>query len=554
MYDWANSAFATSGVAAIFPVYFVFLFKEALGDGSVSFGITFTASSLWSLGIVLSTASVALTSPILGVIADKIAIKKILLFIYTSVGSLFTFLTFFSAYTSEPWIWLFAMFLFANIGFTGSLIFYNAFLPHLGTKDALDTISSKGFAYGYIGGGLLLLIHLGANLLASDTTYADLITRSSMASIGIWWFLWSLWTLKTLPEPSILNEAKGLTVISAITMAFTGLRNTFKEITKFKTIAIYLCSYLLFNDGLQTVLGIAGAYAADTLGIPLFFNMVTILIIQFVAAGGAILFGHLARKLTTKTALVISLVGWVIIVLLGVGLTPLVPSKQVDYEYQFTFNKDRNMYEIAAAPNMNNSSQNATWLANTGNLSKGDFVSAREAQIFVNRVSSLENSRHSASLSGGPLHGLSGVGLLHISTLGDNTLDWWPRFLRKAIWAPLGLNVGFQWLMLGVGVGVVMGGSQALARSLFAQISPHARSGEFFSFFGFMSRASSVIGPILYILVTSLLDTRSAVLSIVVIIIAGTIILKWVNVADGIKIASREDYEIKKAVPHKSLS
>ncbi len=553
MYDWANSAFATSGVAAIFPVYFVFLFKESLGDGSVSFGVPFTASSLWSLGIAVSTASVALTSPILGVIADRAAIKKTLLFVYTSIGSLFTLLTFFSAYTSEPWLWLFAMFFFANIGFAGSLVFYNSFLPHLGTKDVLDDISSKGFAYGYVGGGLLLLMHLGANLFTSGTDHADLVTRLSMASIGIWWFLWSLWTLNTLPEPSVMYEARRITVLSAIRIAIATLRNTFKEITRFKTIAVYLCSYLLFNDGLQTVLGIAGAYAADTLGIPLFFNMTTILIIQFVAAGGAILFGRIATIFTTKTALVISLIGWVIIVLMGVGLTPLAPYHQADYQYQLEFSKDRSMYELTASPNINNSSQNAAWNARTRNLSKGDFISVSAARIFVNHVSTMKNS-HSVFLAGGPLDGLEAVGPLHISNLGDGALDWWPSLLRKTIWAPIGLNVGFQWLILGVGVGLVMGGSQALARSLFAQISPHTRSGEFFSFFGFMSRASSVFGPMLYILVTGLLDTRAAVLSIVIIIIAGTIILKWVDVADGTKIASQEDRQIKNTVPHESLS
>ena len=103
------------------------------------------------------------------------------------------------------------------------------------------------------------------------------------------------------------------------------------------------------------------------------------------------------------------------------------------------------------------------------------------------------------------------------------------------------MPAGYQWLLLGVNVGLVMGGSQALARSLFSQISPETRSGEFFSFFGFMSRASSVFGPILYILVTGMLDTRSAVFSILLLIIGGTIILNWVDVDKGILIAKEED-------------
>ena len=177
MYDWANSAFATSGVAAIFPVYFVFLFKEALGESGTFLGITLTSSSTWSVGVAISTAIVALSSPVLGVISDRIPIKKVLLRTYIGAGSLFTALAFFSAYTSQPWAWMLGMFTLANIGFAGSLVFYNSFLPHLGTPRMLDDISSRGFAYGYAGGGLLLVVHLALILTTQDTDFADIATR-----------------------------------------------------------------------------------------------------------------------------------------------------------------------------------------------------------------------------------------------------------------------------------------------------------------------------------------------------------------------------------------
>ena len=102
MYDWANSAFATSGAAAIFPVYFVVIFTDAMGPEAYLFGMKFTGSSLWSLGAAISTAIVALSSPLLGVIADRVPIKKLFLWIYTITGSLFTVLAFFSAYTAHP--------------------------------------------------------------------------------------------------------------------------------------------------------------------------------------------------------------------------------------------------------------------------------------------------------------------------------------------------------------------------------------------------------------------------------------------------------------------
>ena len=133
------------------------------------------------------------------------------------------------------------------------------------------------------------------------------------------------------------------------------------------------------------------------------------------------------------------------------------------------------------------------------------------------------------------------AGKIHPSSLEGGPLDWWPSLIRNILWAPLNLEAGYQWLLLGVNVGLVMGGSQALARSLFSQISPETRSGEFFSFFGFMSRASSVLGPILYVLVTGMLDTRSAVFAILLLIVAGTAILQLVDVEKGILVAQQED-------------
>jgi MFS-type transporter involved in bile tolerance (Atg22 family) len=148
---------------------------------------------------------------------------------------------------------------------------------------------------------------------------------------------------------------------------------------------------------------------------------------------------------------------------------------------------------------------------------------------------------YGVSFRGGDMDGKSALGPAHPAVLGDGTLDWWPTAMRAVLWGPLGLDAGYQWLLLGTSVGLVIGGSQALARSLFAQITPQSRSGEFFSFFGFMSRMSSVFGPMLYIVATALFDTRVAVTSILIIIVAGAIILAWVDVAEGARVAEAEN-------------
>ena len=551
MYDWANSGYATAGGAAILPVYFVFLFKDTLGE-SVSFlGLTFTGSSTWSLAIAVSTAFVAITSPALGVIADRVAIKKVLLWIYTIVGSVATCLMFFSAYTGQPWLWFLAMFMLANVGFAGCLVFYNTFLPHIAPRELLDDVSSRGFAYGYVGGGLLLAIHLALILVTQDTEWADLVTRLAIMSIGFWWFGWALWTFKLVPEPHIPNEMHGLRPGRAVRLAFRELWHTFHEMRGFRVILIYLVAYLLFNDGIQTVLSVAGAYGADTIGIPLVFNMATILIIQFVAAFGAMGFSWLASRITTKGALMVTLVGWSVAVLFGVGVAPLEPARHGDFDYQLEYQAEMGVYVVGSAPEGEDSVAGRAWreeLASAGvitgkaaALEIGDTLSEAQAKALLERVGASDNAPYSISVQGGDLENEKATGRLHRSNLGDGPIDWWPATVRRLVWEPLGLDAPYQWLLLGVGVGLVMGGSQALARSLFAQIVPHTRSGEFFSFFGFMGRVSTVFGPLLYVVVTGLLDTRVAVFSIMALIVVGGVLLHWVDVRSGAKAADDED-------------
>ena len=551
VYDWANSGYAASGVAAILPIYFVFLFQDALGESVNVLGLTLTGSSTWSLAIALSTTMVVLSSPVLGVIIDRVAIKKALLWTYTLVGSLATCLMFLSAYVGQPWLWFLAMFLLANVGFAGCLVFYNAFLPHIAPRHLLDDVSSRGFAYGYVGGGLLLAVHLAVILLARDSQWADLATRLAICSIGFWWFGWALWTFKVMPEPPITNQVRRIRPLPALRLAFRELAESFRHIKGYRVIAIYLVAYLLFNDGIQTVLGVAGAYGAETVGLPLVFNMATILIIQFVAAAGAMFFSWLAYRITTKWALTAALAGWALVILFGVGVVPLAPQSHQDFDYQLSYQSPAGTYVVDAAPEVTDSAVDLAWgqeLESIGlvgwdgnHFEQGDTLSSLQAVALLATVESSEHAAHSISLADTPQGNVTAVGRLHPANLGDGPVDWWPDLVRRLVWQPLGLDAPYQWLLLGVGVGLVMGGSQALARSLFAQIVPHSKSGEFFSFFGFMGRVSSVFGPLLYVLVTGVLDSRVAILAILALIIAGGVMLKWVDVQEGTRVAGEVD-------------
>lgn len=541
MYDWANSGFATSGLTAILPFYFVFLFREQLGESADFFGISFTGSSMWSFGIAFSTALVVITSPVLGVIADRAAIKKTLLLIYTAVGALAVALSFFSAWTAHPWAWLFGMLIISNVGLAGAQVFYNSLLPHLAPNELLDDVSSRGYAYGYIGGGLLLLVHLVVIQLTQDTEIADLMVRVSLVSIAVWWFGWAIWTLKVVPEPPTYTSVSRLGAWEAISVGFTELRRTFKEVRAFKVVVIYLAAYLLFNDAVQTVPAVSGAFAADTLALPLIFIMATILIIQFVAGGGAMFFGWLAARISTKRALTVSLVGWAVIVLFGVAIVPLVPTDHQDFDYRLSHRAESGRYVIEALPELGDSPEDTMWADEVGQLDEGDTLGGEGARRLLEDVGASEYSSYSLSIRGGALDGQTAIGPLHPSTLGAGAIDWWPQIVRDTLWKPLGLQAGYQFLLLGVFVGVVIGGSQALARSLFAQITPETRSGEFFAFFGFMNKVSSVFGPTLYILFTDIYDTRVAITSILVVLLAGIVLLQWVNVVVGAQAAAIED-------------
>ena len=234
MYDWANSAFATSIGTAILPVYFVVLFKDAFGQSTTFLGFTFTGSSMWSLGVAVSTAIVALSSPILGMIADRSQIKRTMLQIYTTGGAIFTVLGFFNSYVGEPWAWVLVCYAIANIGFAGGIVFYNSMLPHLGGPGELDKISSRGYAYGYVGGGLLLAVHLAAILAFSDTDHVDLVTRLAVASVGVWWLGWAQWTFRTVPEPRVARPVDRLDPMTAASVAFSQVRQTLKELRRLR--------------------------------------------------------------------------------------------------------------------------------------------------------------------------------------------------------------------------------------------------------------------------------------------------------------------------------
>ncbi|MAJ18377.1 MAG: hypothetical protein CMA06_00870 [Euryarchaeota archaeon] len=621
-YDWGKSAFETSVTTAVLPAWFAYIFLKANGLEATILGMEMTSDAVWSFAVTIGALLVAFASPSLGVIADRRAIKMWWLRILTYLGAGSTFALAFAPMfdISFQWVWLFLMFLTANIGLNGAGVFYNALLPHMGTDDEMDAISNKAFAYGYLGGGLLLLVHLVMVMMIVDDNGSnpDWVIPFVMASSGAWWLGFAMLTFKYVPEPPIENEMESLSFSESASLAFTELRKTFGQIDRFKTLFIYMLAYFFFIDGINSVTALAGIYGITVLGLTTTALIATILVIQFVAAPCAIAFTKLAEATNTKYALTLSLVGWVVVVLGAMSFAPLALDAHSDYDIQYDWDSDgdgiadhsddnidgdwyTNEEEIAAGTDPLDASSHPSGLQSTLQQARlegvGQYVISTGANAYAltiavegdeqdwtsewmdvmavhqhedytdktvyafddpeneylisstNNIERMEaffatfteESRFSYNVQGGPLDGSSGMGEKHPTSLGDGPLDAIPSTVRDLVWQPLGINVMFQFLLLGCMAGALLGGSQGLARSLFGQMVPETRSAEFFGFFGFFGKVAALLGPMIYGILTVAYDSRVGVASLCILIIIGTVMMRFVDVEAGRADAQAED-------------
>jgi len=621
-YDWGKSAFETSVTTAVLPAWFAYIFLKANGLETTILGMDMTSDAVWSFAVTIGALLVAFASPSLGVIADRRAIKMWWLRILTYLGAGSTFALAFAPMfdISFQWVWLFLMFLMANIGLNGAGVFYNALLPHMGTDDEMDAISNKAFAYGYLGGGLLLLVHLVMVMMIVDDNGSnpDWVIPFVMASSGAWWLGFAMLTFKYVPEPPIENEMESLSFSESASLAFTELRKTFGQVDRFKTLFIYMLAYFFFIDGINSVTALAGIYGITVLGLTTTALIATILVIQFVAAPCAIAFTKLAEATNTKYALTLSLVGWVVVVLGAMSFAPLALDAHSDYDIQYDWDSDgdgiadhsddnidgdwyTNEEEIAAGtdpldasshpPELQSSLQqvrlegagqyvistgaNAYALTIAVEGDEQDWTSEwmdvmavhqhedytdktvyafddPENEYLISSTNDLDRmaaffatfdqeSRFSYNVQGGPLDASSGMGEKHPTSLGDGPLDAIPSAVRDLVWQPMGINVMFQFLLLGCMAGALLGGSQGLARSLFGQMVPETRSAEFFGFFGFFGKVAALLGPMIYGILTVAYDSRVGVASLCILIIIGTVLMRFVDVEAGRADAQAED-------------
>ena len=473
MYDWANSAFSTTVVTVFLGPYLTAITKAAADSQGYVYllGYPVQFDSYYTYLISASVLLQVTFLPILGALADYSHVRKQMMQIFAILGSVATILMFFITPGGHWFAGL--LFLVANIAFGASMVFYNSYLPSIASEEKRDSVSSYGWAMGYLGGGLLLLINLIMFLFKDKIGLSsDMVARISLSSAGVWWLVFSFFTFTRLrPRHAVRSLPKGENYITIGFKQLSDLMNFPRSsvtalmmapllipvllmirlpiwlallpgagpiailvifiVKKSKTLPEamkFLAAYLLYNDGVQTVISIAAIFAANELGMESTQLILVILMIQFVAFLGALGFGKVAEKIGTKEAILASLVIWS-------GVT---------------------IYAFAGMKSM-------------------------------------------AIVMG----------------IQERQLEFW--------------GLGFV-------LALVLGGSQALSRSLFAQMIPADQEAEFYSFYEISERGTSWLGTFAFGVVNQIFKSlRLGILSVILFFIAGLILLPFVNVAKAMK-------------------
>ncbi len=478
MYDWANSAFSTTVVTVFLGPFLTAITKSAADSQGLVylFGVPIRFDSYFTYCISASVLLQVSFLPILGALADYSHLRKKLMQLFCVLGSLATIGMFF---IRPGWHWIGGLlFLAANVAFGASIVFYNSYLPNIASEDQRDRVSSFGWAMGYLGGGLLLL-NLVLYLFADKIGLAaDQVARISLASAGFWWLGFSFITFATLRArhavrplppgenhlwigfkqlarlmevpPSLiallllmplaipvlfllglpvwLSLAPALGPLAVLVIFVARKARTMPEAMKF------LVAYLLYNDGIQTVIAVSAIFASIELGMSSTNLILVILMIQFVAFFGALGFGRLAGRLGAKRTIVISLFIWSAVVI-----------------YAFA-----------------------------GMQSTAQALGMEQRQI-----------------------------------------EFW---------------------VLGFVIALVLGGSQALSRSLFAQMIPQGQEAEFYSFYEISERGTSWLGTFVFGLANqSFGSLRFGILSVIIFFVVGLVLLPLVNVPKAMEQARRAE-------------
>jgi UMF1 family MFS transporter len=317
LYDWANSAVVTTILSAVFPIYFYRVAGSGLPEG--------VATQRFATATLIAMVGLALSGPILGAIADRAAIKKLLLGTFLCVGALATASMFF-IHTGN-WLLALALFIVLEFSLAGTFVFYDSLLPHIATQGEVDRVSTIGYALGYLGGGILLALNLawikypelfglphGFDLSESQRT---LPSRLAFLSVALWWVIFSIPLFLNVPEPAIGRASAGENMHPfRFRPSFAQLTMSLAALCNYKNAGLMLAAFLIYNEGIATIIRMAAIYGAE-IGLGTESMVGSILVVQFVGIPCTILFGMLGGKLGTKPTIFVGLAIYFVIAVLG---------------------------------------------------------------------------------------------------------------------------------------------------------------------------------------------------------------------------------------------
>ena len=312
MYDWANSAYYTTVVAAVFPIYY----RKVATAGQLEA----VAMSRFAWATALAILIVAIVAPVLGAMADHTAIKKRLLGVFMAIGVASTAAMYWIF--EGDWVFALALFVLGNIGVAGSIVFYESLLPHLVGEQDLDNVSSAGYAVGYLGGGTLLAINLLMIQMPSLFGIPDAATATRLAfvSVAVWWGLFAIPLFLYVPEPQVRVERGERPGGNPVIAGVRRLVGTFHELRRYRDAFVLLLAFLLYNDGIQTMIRMATMYGTG-IGLPESAMITALLLTQFIGVPCAFAFGAAARRIGAKRAVFFGLAVYLVIALLGYFMT-----------------------------------------------------------------------------------------------------------------------------------------------------------------------------------------------------------------------------------------
>lgn len=298
MYDWANSAFQSTVITAVFPPFF-----SAVAAAGLPPAIA-TARFAWATTIAVTIT--AILGPILGAIADYRAMKKRMLAVFVGIGVVTTMMM--GTIGRGEWQYAAALFMIANIAIASSFVFYDSLLPHIAAPEEMDRVSTAGYAVGYFGGGVLLVINLLWILTPATFGIPDTVTgiKLSFVSVGVWWLVFSLPLFRRVPEPVRVLEADETADENSVRAAFVRVWETFHELRGYRQAFLMLLAFLLYNDGIQTIIRMAAIYGAE-IGIDQNAQIEAFVVVQFVGIPFSFLFGALAARIGAKTGIFLAL-------------------------------------------------------------------------------------------------------------------------------------------------------------------------------------------------------------------------------------------------------